>query len=56
MLTQNFNNYLENSKNSFNGIVRDKKSLLLVIILIIIFSGVFYFVYNNYIKDNMIII
>ena len=54
MLTQKFNNYLENSKNAFNGMLRDKKSVLLVIILIIIFSGVFYFVYNNYIKDNII--
>lgn len=54
MLRRNFNNYLENSKNAFNGIVRDKKSLLFVTILIIIFSGVFYFVYNNYIKNNII--
>ena len=54
MLTQKFNNYLENSKNTFNGIVRDKKSLLLITILIIIFSSVFYFVYTNYIKNNII--
>ena len=25
MLTQKFNNYLENSKNSLNGFIRDKK-------------------------------
>jgi thiol-disulfide isomerase/thioredoxin len=54
MLTQKFNNYLEISKNAFNGMLRDKKSVLLVIILIIIFSVVFYFVYNNYIKNNII--
>jgi len=54
MLTQIFNIYLENLKDAFNGIVRDKKLLLLVAILIIIFSGVFYFVYTNYIKNNII--
>jgi thiol-disulfide isomerase/thioredoxin len=54
MFIQNFNIYLENLKNAFNGILRDKKSLLLITILIIIFSGVFYFVYTNYIKNNII--
>lgn len=54
MLTQKFNNYLENSKNTLTGIIRDKKSLLLITILIIIFSSVFYFVYNNYIKNSII--
>jgi thiol-disulfide isomerase/thioredoxin len=51
MLTQKFNNYLENSKNSFNGFIRDKKTLLLIAIVIIIFIIVFFFVYNNYIKN-----
>ena len=41
MLSQKFNNYLENSKNSFNGIIRDKKTLIMVVILIIIFLIVF---------------
>jgi thiol-disulfide isomerase/thioredoxin len=54
MLTHKFNNYLENSKNALTGIIRDKKSLLLIAILIIIFSSVFYFVYNNYIKNSII--
>jgi thiol-disulfide isomerase/thioredoxin len=54
MLTQKLNIYLENSKNTFTGFFRDKKSLLLLAILIIIFSGVFYFVYNNYIKNNIL--
>ena len=53
MLTQNFNNYLENFKNSFNEIFRDKKSMLLVTILIIIFTIVFIFVYNTYIKNSI---
>ena len=52
MLTQKLNIYLENSKNTFTGFFRDKKSLLLLAILIIIFSGVFYFVYNNYIYSS----
>lgn len=51
MLTQKMNNYLENSKNTLNGIISDKKSLLLVAVLIIIFTSVFIFVYNNYIKN-----
>jgi thiol-disulfide isomerase/thioredoxin len=54
MLTHKFNNYLENSKNALTGIINDKKSLLLIAILIIIFSSVFYFVYNNYIKNSII--
>jgi len=54
MLTHKFNNYLENSKNALTGIIKDKKTLLLIIILAIIFSGVFYFVYNNYIKNSII--
>ena len=43
MLSQKFNNYLENSKNSFNGIINDKKALILIAILIIIFIIVFFF-------------
>jgi thiol-disulfide isomerase/thioredoxin len=54
MLTHKFNNYLENSKNALTGIIKDKKTLLLIIILAIIISGVFYFVYNNYIKNSII--
>jgi thiol-disulfide isomerase/thioredoxin len=54
MLTHKFNNYLENSKNALTGIIEDKKTLLLIIILAIIISGVFYFVYNNYIKNSII--
>jgi thiol-disulfide isomerase/thioredoxin len=53
MLTHKFNNYLENSKNALTGIIKDKKTLLLIIILAIIISGVFYFVYNNYIKNSI---
>ena len=51
MLSQKFNNYLENSKDSFNEIIRDKKTLILVAILSIIFITVFFFVYNKYIKN-----
>ena len=51
MLSQKFNNYLENSKISFNGFIRDKKSLILITILIIIFTLVFFFIYNTYIKN-----
>jgi len=51
MIAENFNNYLENSKNIFNGIMRDKKLHIFVVILIIIFTIVFFFVYNNYIKN-----
>jgi thiol-disulfide isomerase/thioredoxin len=54
MLTHKFNNYLENSKNALTGIIEDKKTLLLIIVLAIIISGVFYFVYNNYIKNSII--
>jgi thiol-disulfide isomerase/thioredoxin len=54
MLTHKFSNYLENSKNALTGIIKDKKTLLLIIILAIIISGVFYFVYNNYIKNSII--
>ena len=54
MFTQIFNNYLENLKDIFNRIIRDKKSLIVLVILIIIFSSVFYFVYNNYIKNTII--
>ena len=43
MLSQKFNNYLENSKDSFNEIIRDKKTLILVAILSIIFITVFFF-------------
>ena len=35
-------------------ILFNKKTLLLIIILAIIISGVFYFVYNNYIKNSII--
>jgi len=43
------NIYLENFKTTINRITGDKKTLLLVVILIIIFTGVLFFVYNNYI-------
>ena len=49
MFNHKFNIYLENSKNTVNGIIKDKKSLLLIAILIIIFTSVFIFVYNKYI-------
>ena len=51
MLTQKFNNYLENSKNSLNVFIRDKYTLIFIAIIIIIFVIVFFFVYNNYIKN-----
>ena len=54
MFNHKFNIYLENSKNTVNGIIKDKKSLLLIAILIIIFTSVFIFVYNKYIKNIII--
>ena len=51
MINQIANNYLENSKNIVNEIIRDKKLIMLVVILIILFTSLFFFVYNNYIKS-----
>ena len=52
MIRQQFNNYLENSKDAFFEIIRDKKSMLFIAILIIIFTCAFVFVYNTYISKE----
>ena len=45
-------NYLENFKDGFFEIIRDKKSMLFIAILIIIFTTAFVFVYNTYISKE----
>ena len=49
---QQLNNYLENIKNAFYKITRDKKSILFIAILIIIFTSAFVFVYKTYISKE----
>ena len=51
MFNKLFNLYLENFKTLFDKIFKDKKLMLLVGLLSIIFIIIFFFIYNNFIKD-----
>lgn len=51
MFNKLFNLYLENFKNTFDKIFKDKKLMLLVGLISIIFIIILFFIYNNFIKD-----
>ena len=51
MLGKIYNTHLEDYKNRFQVILKDKKSIIFVILLIIIFIIIMFFVYNNFIKN-----
>ena len=54
MLGKIYNIHLEDYKNRFQGILKDKTTITFVILLIIIFIIIMFYVYNNFIKNFII--